>query len=186
MVSETATATLREEHGLILHVTDALEHSLDTLDDGHAPDLDLIRDCVEFFRLFADACHHGKEEALLFVELEQSGMRSDQGPVAVMLEEHRRGRALVRKMADALADAPSNAAMHTLRTAAWAWIDLIRSHIGKEDAILFEIADGMIRGPRCRQLCDAYRDADTCTFESKSKTDLEVIATRITDRMKES
>jgi hemerythrin-like domain-containing protein len=184
MSTETATGKLRDEHFLILRVTEALEHTLHQLDSGTDPDLDLIADCVAFFRLYADACHHGKEEDLLFAGLEEFGMRSDEGPVAVMLAEHRRGRELVARMAGALPDAPADGnAMHTLRTAAWSWIDLIRSHIGKEDGILFEIADGMIRGPRCRQLCDAYREADACAFESRSKADLEALAARIIARI---
>lgn len=179
---ESATAALRAEHRLILTVTDALENTLATLEAGAEPDLDLVSDCIEFLRLYADACHHAKEESLLFEELEMSGLPRDEGPVAVMLEEHRRARRLVRAMANAVASDAGNAALHTLRTAAFAYIDLIRSHIGKEDGILFEIADGLIRGSRCRHLCDAYRAADGCSFESRTKPQLEDLATRIAAR----
>jgi hemerythrin-like domain-containing protein len=184
MIAETATATLRTEHALILRVTDALEDTLDQFGSGNEPELDLISDCVLFFRLYADACHHGKEEDLLVAALEEQGMRSDEGPVAVMLAEHRRGRKLVATMAGALSDATTDTeATQTLQSAAWSWIDLIRSHIGKEDRVLFDIADGMIHGPRCHQLCSAYSEADTCAFEARSKADLEALATRIIARI---
>jgi hemerythrin-like domain-containing protein len=186
MIAESATGVLRVEHQLILRVTEALERTLDSLESGVNPDLELVSECVRFFRLFADACHHGKEEDLLFTELEASGMPRHEGPIAVMLAEHRHGRELVRRMAAALEEAgTSETAMHALKTAGWGWIDLIRSHIGKEDGVLFEIADGIITGPRCAHLCDAYRDADTCDFESRSKAELEALAERIAFRIQE-
>jgi len=181
--TESATGVLRAEHRLILRVTDALERALDTLGTDGEADAGLLADCVEFFRLYADACHHAKEERLLFLELEDAGMPGDAGPIPVMLEEHRQARVLVQAMADALQAGPAgNSFAHTLRTAAYAYIDLIRSHIGKEDGILFEIADGMIRGPQCGRLCAAYREADGCSFESKSKAQLEDLAARIAAR----
>lgn len=178
---ESATGILRAEHRQILLVVDALADELDTLETGSRPDdTQRLSDCVEFFRLYADACHHAKEENLLFHELEDAGMPGDQGPIAVMLEEHRQARALVAVMAEALAaGTAAGAVRHTFRTAAFAYIDLIRSHIGKEDGILFEIADGMIRGPRCGRLCAAYGEADGCRFESRTKADLEALAARI-------
>jgi len=187
MNAEAATTVLRQEHQLILRVTDALEHTLDSLESGVDPDLELIGECIRFFRLYADACHHGKEEDLLFTELEEWGMPRHEGPIAVMLAEHRHGRELVRRMAEALEEAGSTeTAMHALKNAGWAWIDLIRSHIGKENGVLFEIADGMVTGPRCQRLCAAYRDADTCDFESRSKAELEALAERIAFRIQES
>ena len=77
----------------------------DTDEQGDPLDYDLVAQCIIFFRLFADACHHGKEEDLLFTELEAQGMPRDAGPIAVMLDEHAQGRALVRTMAAALEQA---------------------------------------------------------------------------------
>jgi len=183
-MNETATGVLREEHRLILEVTDALETTLGEGVDGGQPDLDLIEDCVRFFRLFADRCHHGKEEDLLFRELEESGMPADTGPIAVMLAEHRRGRAYVSAMATALEKvrAGNATAWTELSSAAWSWIDLIRAHIGKEDHILFEIADGLIGG-HCQQLCLKYREADGRTFGERSKAQLEDLAASIIARV---
>lgn len=183
-MNETATRVLRDEHRLILDVTAALETTLGRSVGGGRPDLDLIGDCVAFFRLFADRCHHGKEEDLLFRELEESGMPADTGPIAVMLAEHRRGRALVGAMDVALARirAGSADADHELSNAAWSWIDLIRAHIGKEDNILFEIADNMLAGSRCQHLCAKYREADGCHFGDRSKTQLQELGSDIIAR----
>jgi hemerythrin-like domain-containing protein len=183
-MGETATRVLRDEHLLILDVASALETTLGTEVAGGVPDLDVIADCIAFFRLFADRCHHAKEEDLLFRELEESGMPADSGPIAVMLAEHRHGRLLVAAMGAALEKirAGRTDATHELSAAAWSYIDLIRAHIGKEDNILFEIADSLIDGGRCQRLCAGYADADGCAFGDRTKAQLETLATTITAR----
>lgn len=176
----TATATLREEHRLILRVVDALERILDGADPTDPP-IDALEDCVTFFRLFTDACHHGKEEDLLFRELEERGMPRDQGPIAVMLEEHRVGRALVGKMRDALTDLGEEKpdAWSSLFRAGRDYVHLIRNHIGKEDGVLFEMADRVVAGPACARLCARYEEVCSRRFDGRTKEELEALAGRL-------
>jgi hemerythrin-like domain-containing protein len=136
-------------------------------DAGGELDLDAMDDCVTFIRLFADACHHGKEEDLLFPELEAAGLPRDRGPIAVMLYEHQQGRAYAGHMLDSLDGARQGdeRARATLRNAARAYIQLIRNHIAKEDHILFGMADQVVRG-----------------FEGRSKEELEALAKTISSR----
>jgi len=180
-MSETASGVLRDEHRLILQVTAALEALLDRTAGGDAADPGALADCVTFFRLFADACHHAKEENLLFPELEAAGLPHDTGPIAVMLDEHRRGRIFVRGMADAHAGVAAGdpAATATFERNARNYIGLIRDHIAKEDNILFMMADHLVQGAACGQLCGAYDRADGATFESRTKTQLQALAARL-------
>src|SRR3990172_8394367 len=132
-MQETATSRLREEHEHILEIAAALATLVAAADAGRW-DVDAFADCVTFIRLFADACHHGKEEDLLFPELEKGGLPHDQGPIAVMLHEHEQGRAYARHMANSLdgARAGDEKARATLRNAAAGYVHLIRGHILKE------------------------------------------------------
>lgn len=174
--SDTATGVLRDEHQLILEVVDVLDRTLSETDPEL--DFDVIDRCISFFRLYADLCHHGKEEDLLFPELVEHGMPGDAGPIAVMLSEHAQGRLFVGGMAEAMTEAASGDenAMGELRANAGGYIDLIRAHIGKENFILFEIADNMVVGDACRALCDRYDDVCSRRFEGKTKDDLERVA----------
>ena len=52
--------------------------------------------------MFADKCHHGKEEDVLFPELEKAGIARQGGPIGVMLHEHVSGREFIRRMSEAL------------------------------------------------------------------------------------
>lgn len=181
MTPDSPSGVLRHEHRLILSVVQVLEAALDEVAIGRAVDADVFADCVAFLRLFADACHHGKEEDLLFPELEAAGLPHDTGPIAVMLEEHRRGRALVRGMAEAMAGVRTGnpRAMADYEKNARFFIDLIRAHIGKEDHVLFNMADQLVAGAACRALCAAYGEADGCRFEQRTKADLEALAERL-------
>jgi hemerythrin-like domain-containing protein len=184
-MSDTASGVLRDEHRLILGVADALEAMLNKTAGGAASDLDALSDCVTFFRLFADACHHAKEEDLLFPELESAGLPHDDGPIAVMLDEHRRGRLFVKAMAEAHPGvrAGDAGAQATFERNARGYIDLIRNHITKEDNVLFMMADHLVHGATCRQLCGAYERADGRMFEERTKAQLEALAARLSDRV---
>jgi hemerythrin-like domain-containing protein len=168
---ETATSRLREEHRLILRVADAMQALLADAGDG-------------FIRLFADACHHGKEEDLLFPELERAGMSRTHGPIAVMLEEHRQGRMYAGYMAEALdgARAGDEEARARLSNAGRGYVDLIRGHIFKEDHVLFQLADQAVPGPACRALCGAYDGVCGRHFEGRTKRELEELAASIGER----
>ncbi len=183
MSDPRATAELREEHQLILRVVASLEETVETTPGGRF-DLDVVENCVSFFKLFVDACHHGKEEDLLFGELEGAGMPRHVGPIAVMLEEHQRGRALVKRMAESLEGARkgSDGAYETLQAAAMDYVDLIRGHIAKEDGVLFDHADHVLGAPACERLCAGYDVVCARRFDGCTKTQLEGLAEMIISR----
>ena len=173
------TGVLRDEHRLILRVVDSLESTLDAGPEGDWRDR--VGEYVTFFRLFTDACHHGKEEDLLFEALAERGFSREAGPLAALLEEHREGRSLVRRMASA-----RDAVAHD-EAEAWArfsdagrdYVELIRRHIEKEDDGVFDVADGALPEPACRRLCDRYDELCAARFEGRSATQLRELGERI-------
>ena len=173
----SATSGLRQEHQWILKVASVLEAILEGEVD-HGLDFDAIEDCLSFIRLFADACHHGQEEDLLFPELEARGMPRTAGPLAVMLAEHEMGRSFARQMVKALPGARSGKGNDraVLVNAASGYVKLIRAHIHKEDNVLFNFADQTVTGSACDKLCDAYGVVCMRRFEGMSKADLEKMA----------
>lgn len=185
--NDTPTRILRDQHQNILKIADVLEEVLSREPEPGAFDYDSISDCVSFIRLYADALHHGKEEDLLFPELENLGMSRQGGPIAVMLHEHEQGRAFARAMADAIEPARSGdvAAQRRLVNAGHGYISLIRNHIMKEDNVLFEMADQMIDAPACRSLCTAYEGVCQRRFDGCTVAELEQILARVVDKYPE-
>ena len=95
-----ATHILRHEHEAILKMLGAARRVAGELERDVNVDQQTLADLLEFFRLFADQCHHGKEEELLFPLLERKGIPRSGGPIGVMLEEHDQGRRLIRELSD--------------------------------------------------------------------------------------
>ncbi|HEX7594656.1 MAG TPA: hemerythrin domain-containing protein [Anaerolineae bacterium] len=153
-----ATQVLRDEHEGILAMLAVVEAAAYRLRDGKNIPPDLMTKAVDFFRNFADKCHHGKEEKQLFPALVEHGIPKEGGPVGVMLEEHDQGRALVRGMKDA-ADkfaAGDMTAKPALVSNALAYVKLLREHIDKENGVLFPMADGALNDREQGELYDAF------------------------------
>jgi hemerythrin-like domain-containing protein len=138
-----AIETLMNEHRLIESVLDALVAFADEVRRKTTDDKEELGRFVAFIREFADACHHGKEEDILFAAMIEAGFPRQGGPIAVMLFEHDQGRALVRQLA-ALSqqEAPWSADdRQRVAEAAYGFSQLLHGHIHKEDAILYPMAE---------------------------------------------
>jgi hemerythrin-like domain-containing protein len=139
------TQVLKDEHALILEALDALEHKISALEAGAVPDRAYFEKAVEFLRTFADRCHHGKEENLLFRTMVDRGFPLQGGPIAVMLAEHDTGRALIRGIADGAAGLEKDpGATQQIIQNGRGYIRLLREHIDKENTILFPMADNIL------------------------------------------
>lgn len=135
-----AIDVLKHEHDAILMALKILDKISDEASRGNATSADVMR-FLEFLREFADTCHHGKEEGLLFPAIVEAGLPEDGGLVSAMLSEHEQGRALVAAMADA-ADPVISPTQFS--KAAIAYAAHMRAHIEKENTILFPMADRVV------------------------------------------
>jgi hemerythrin-like domain-containing protein len=155
------TNTLMGEHRVIEQVLAVLEEIAACGERDGVIDTAAARDALDFFRTFADGCHHAKEERHLFPLLEARGLPREGGPTGVMLREHDLGRELLARMAAAL-DGKSDANFAVgwqlggppvskpwvagYVIAAREYVTLMRDHIRKEDERLFRLADRLL-GP---------------------------------------
>ncbi len=154
----TATEQLKEEHEGILLMLKILEKVSSRLESRGKVDPDHPEKIVEFFKVFADKCHHGKEEDLLFPEMEKAGVPKKRGPIGVMLTEHDEGRGYVRGMAEGAArlKAGDPAAGPQFARQARKYIALLRQHIEKENDILFPMGDRVLSPNKQEQLVEAF------------------------------
>jgi hemerythrin-like domain-containing protein len=154
----TPTETLMHEHQIILMVLDGAEREARWMEDSGAVRAETVSEMLDFFRNFADRCHHSKEEKLLFVKMEERGMPVEGGPIGAMLYEHDQGRQLTKAMADALPLATSGDPAAT--AAVWqnllAYVRFLRAHIHKEDHVLYPMADRLLTAEDQRGLMEAF------------------------------
>lgn len=137
-----ATEQLKDEHeGVLLMLRILAEVSRQLNSEGHVQN-EHFDGILEFFQIFVDKCHHGKEEDLLFPALVKVGISQD-GPIAVMLFEHEMGRKYIRVIADAFErhKLKDVSAARTIAQNAQDYIALLAEHIEKENNILFAMAD---------------------------------------------
>ena len=172
------SAVLRAEHQVILKVLAVLKSLMQRFDNGEGFETQALGECVEFFKLFADACHHAKEEDLLFPVLEERGIPRDGGPIGCMLEEHTQARAFTRKMADALdvLDGGDRDGEKYFRSAARNYWELLENHIYKEDNVLFAMGDQVMNDGDQDSLCRKFCDVGCGSFGGKKNTELEAMA----------
>lgn len=133
------TDILSQEHRAIESRLDALEEQIQG--DG-AFQRRFFDEALDFFRNFADGCHHAKEENLLFPRMKERGIPEQGGPIGVMLADHDQGRAYLKAVRENLdaAERGDAAARRQVYANSAAYIELLRQHIYKEDNILFRMA----------------------------------------------
>jgi hemerythrin-like domain-containing protein len=147
-----------EEHRAIKLMLAVLDNIADRLDAGESIEPAQLEDMVEFIRVFADSCHHAKEEGLLFKEMEAAGVPAEGGPITVMLQEHEMGRTFVAQLSSAVERYKNgdNAAAEDIADNARHYAGLLSLHIEKEDNILYPLADERLSGEAQRRLEEGF------------------------------
>lgn len=176
--------TLMSEHRVIEGALDSLESFAKRVDKGTEEDRRSAKQFGKFFRMFADKCHHGKEEDLLFKELVTLGMAPDGGPIGVMLEEHELGRSCVRRIS-ALGDGDgpwTSQELDDFHSAVSEFVPLLRAHIQKEDGILFPAADRLLPSDRVNDLDRRFELFDRDQIGEDVHEDLLKLARSLSDQ----
>lgn len=153
-----ATAVLIEEHDVIERVLTMVECAVDRLSRKETVPDGFAAWSVDFFRHFADHCHHGKEEDILFPLLQERGIPVEHGPIGVMLSEHEMGRECVRRMDEAVGRGVNG--NEEFAVAASQYACLLRQHIFKENNVLFPMADNCLSSTDDDKLVAAYQNTE--------------------------
>jgi len=94
-----------------------------------------IKEVLDFFSIFADKCHHGKEEDYLFPIVKKKCQKEDKKLVSELLSEHKRGRKFRKLMLESLKNLDLR--RYSFNKNAKNYVFLMKVHIAKEDNILF-------------------------------------------------
>ena len=145
--------TLRDEHNGVLFVLDQLERAASAAARGATVPQDVFADVQEFFAVFVDKCHHGKEAAELFPRLTSAPGRA---LVERLEAEHVRGRQLAGAYASAAETYQPGVAETGARlaAAAGAYAAFLRDHIAVETDQLFAATETL--ADQDQELFDAF------------------------------
>jgi len=150
-----AVTDLMNDHNAILSALDVFEKILSKLSNDNNVNSDDLLDFVDFLREFADKCHHGKEEGILFPAMIAAGVPDRGGPIGVMMAEHIQGRGYIFNMLEALEE-PED--LVRFEKAGRAYIDLLRSHIQKENSVLFPMTERVISTEQLDSIYQAFSE----------------------------
>jgi len=140
------TDELEHEHRIIERVVAAMAVLAEKLQSGKEVEARVLNDLGEFLRVFAEGCHHGKEERYLFPLLEKRGVPVSGCPLAVLLHEHDKGRHL---MADLKQTSEAYIRSGNTEKDALIWtlhqlVELYPAHIWKEDYLLLPMTSKIL------------------------------------------
>jgi hemerythrin-like domain-containing protein len=111
----------------------------------------MILDGVDFIRSYADRFHHAKEEDILFACFDP-GLDI----LKAMREDHRRGRACVKGILDALERRDLRGILENL----YGYAEVLTEHIQKEDEILYPWMDRNLSTRQVGEMFSKFREVD--------------------------
>ena len=128
------------EHRVIGRMVNALEAELANIERTKLVDASFLGKAVTFIRGFADECHHGKEEDILFNDLRGKDLPEHLARILdELIAEHRTGRTTVAELGEAVAHYKDGRldALDAIVTSLRAISRFYPAHIAKEDKHFF-------------------------------------------------
>ena len=159
------TELLTQEHKTILRMMNILSEMATKSNER------LIKEDVfsilEILRAFADDMHQGKEEGALFPVFMAACSPSEGNAVRHMIFEHNQDRSLMGGIEDAVRNSDaSNFAQYTNRL-----VEILRTHIYKEDSILFEVVDKTLSPEDDKKVVARFENYDR-DFQQRGQDEL--------------
>lgn len=97
-----ARGPLMIEHRLIERMLSVIKDVLTEIESGSRVDPVFVDIAVDFIRVYADRTHHGKEEDILFRELNHKPLKAEALKIMEeLIAEHEFGRKTTKALADA-------------------------------------------------------------------------------------
>jgi hemerythrin-like domain-containing protein len=137
-------------------------------DEGGPDRNDLLRSVLLLLKRYVDDCHHGKEERVLFPELERQGAEDAQGLTADLRKEHESAAHLMSAMLDDLARREAGGTA-SIRDRAGRYLDLMRAHIRRENADLLPLCGERFQAETDRFVLERMEEVETDLLEPGEK-----------------
>lgn len=155
------TDDLREEHRAVKLMLRILGGVCQNIETGRSVKQEHLEELIEFMRVFVDKCHHTKEEAYLFPEMEKSEIPDSRELIISLKKEHEEGRHYVSRIEKEVSEKEEHRALSTMVENSRAYIQLLTLHIDKEENNLFPMADACLSQAVQEKLLEAFEVVET-------------------------
>jgi hemerythrin-like domain-containing protein len=155
----TITEGLILEHNAIEEMLSVMNKIAGNIEKEKGFDTGDVERIIEFLRIYADKCHHGKEEIALFPALVMTGVKEDSNQVEAMLQEHNVGRGYINGLIAGVEDYKKNYSTSYVLVSACLtnYANLLHSHIQKEEEVLFPIADKVLTEQKRDKILEQFK-----------------------------
>ncbi len=153
---------LKHDHHVIQQVVAGMSAVAELLDSGKQVDPSVLADLVQFLRVFADHCHHEKEEQHLFPLLANKANVRTRHELESLEREHRSAKELVGRLAKVAAvyvQSP-DVVRYRLVDLLQQLAELYPAHIWKEDFLLFPLAQQSLSTTEQQDLQEKFDDVE--------------------------
>lgn len=147
---------LFDEHEIILSAVDIARDSDRLLDKDEEAYRHVIRQLIDFFRVYADQYHHHKEEKILFPEMNKKNELLEEGVVKEMFENHEDFRNMVKGVEEALEKRNYPEVQSRLHT----YTDALLDHIAVENEEVFQMAETLFDEEELERIYFRFDDLD--------------------------
>ena len=165
-----ARGPLMIEHRLIERMLAIIQDTLAQAVKTRKIDSLFVDTAVDFIRTYAARTHHGKEEGILFRDLNSKGLsEADRRVMNELVEEH----ACVRSMTKALVEANiryrsgDSAALEDIARCLHTLVDFYPKHIEKEDKVFFPASRAYFTEAEDQAMLDEFWEFDRKMIHEK-------------------
>jgi hemerythrin-like domain-containing protein len=128
------------EHRLIEKMFELVRKEIKQIEERQQADPIFIDTTVDFIRTYADRTHHGKEEDILFRDLEKKDIaEADKKIMQELIDEHKYGRKMVKELVEAKERylQGQTGALEVILDKLNVLVNFYPEHIEKEDKVFF-------------------------------------------------
>jgi len=177
------------EHRRIEKILLILKSEIKKIEEFQTVDPNKIIRIVDFFKIYADKTHHGKEEDILFKELEDKPLNDeDRKMMEELMEEHNLSRRIVDKLLDANLDYErgNNSAILEIKEALKQLGEIYPEHISKEDREFFHSSMNYFTVPEKQKMLKEFNEFDRNMIHEKYRMVLENLSPEPLDLIQET
>jgi len=151
------------EHRLIERMIALLKREHERLSKENRADTRFIDQAIDFIRTYADRCHHGKEEDILFKRLTEKNLSPEHLDIMEgLVKDHAHARSLTSKLADAnkrYAEGDEKA-LDEIKKKLEELVAMYPPHIEKEDEHFFLPCMEYFSNDEKRDMLEQFVEAD--------------------------
>jgi len=165
-----ARGILMIEHRLIERMLSVINDVLAKIESRHKVDPVFVDVAVDFIRVYADRTHHGKEEDILFRELNNKPLKAEDRQIMnELMEEHVFGRQTTKALVDANTRYRNgdDTALSEIAANLQTLTEFYPKHIEKEDKVFFPSSRNYLTDEEDQALLEEFWEFDRKLIHEK-------------------